>query len=108
MESEYIRNVLLDTNSDNVIILDKYHNLISFYISFLHGRMLPIHNSDLLVSCLDMATYFIDNDYFQSVIQQLLNGWYHLSPLVYTDLHPDLQRSVYLYLYLPPSSSLLE
>jgi len=71
VRSGYIKDLLQQYNSDNVITVpDKYYLVIGNYINYLQGKTpQPITTKGKLSNCFDMAIYFDDSSYFQYLMQ---------------------------------------
>jgi len=116
--SEYIKEYLDHTSLDQVVYVpEKYYDIAYNYIFFLQDiKPLPIYDRDMLKACFDMYTYFFDDNYFDFLIQQLLNNWSYLFTVVFgttnssstefqsEQVNPNLQRQILLscpYDFLP-------
>jgi len=108
IKSEYIKELLQDIQdpNTNIVVPEKYYDIAYNYIFFLQGRELKIYDRDVLKTCFDMYTYFFDDDYFNFLVEQLLNNWSYLYTVVFENVGFDLQRQILLccpYDFLPDS-----
>jgi len=102
--SEYIKHLVDDigdkgcnTTDDIVVdIPDKYATVIDNYIKHLNTSCEIIKDVDRLILCFNLATYFVDDNYFQYCVQQLLNNWSYMFTVVYTEFMLDLRYAVFL------------
>lgn len=61
-------------NTDIEIVVEpKFHHIIANYINFMHNTPNNITTVNELIAAFDMNTFFIDDNYFEFLIQQLLN-----------------------------------
>jgi len=84
-----------------------YNKVADYYLRYASINQ-PLFNVKItqpstLKLCLEMAHYLADVEFFEVIMNQLLSSWYELH-IVIDDLHPELQRDVYLhcpYMFIP-------
>jgi hypothetical protein len=98
---------IFSETSITIIIPQKFHSVISNYINFLTATTSQgIIDADKLKQCFYLESFLHDTYYFKYLMQQTLDNWSLVSPTIYTNLNPDIQREVYLhcpYGYVPSS-----
>jgi antitoxin component YwqK of YwqJK toxin-antitoxin module len=101
IKSEYVKNICDIDKNVAIVIPEKYYVTIYRYVDFLNNIRVNVYDRKLLADCFDLYTYLGDEDFFNFLIIQLLNSWSLLFTIVYTNLHPDVRRKVYLNLPYP-------
>jgi len=100
IQSEYIKATLEYLGFDNEILIpDKYNSTIGNYVDFLNGKEAIIDNVDDLKQYLNVYTFFVDQQYFYYLLQQLFSAahlsvgtnlwfdhWSYMFTMVYTDV----------------------
>jgi len=103
--SEFVKGAMKDMGRDvEIIIPAKFTSIINGspaitnYINFLHGNKQDIKDKDVMKLCLNMYTYFIDDNYFEYLMQKILDHWWSsgMSNMVYDDVNPDVQYDIFL------------
>jgi len=102
IRSEIIKNILCDLKSNDqhdnctsdttVYIPEKYFGIIDNYVKFLNTttttttveqELETVTDSDILIQCFDVSTYFFDTEYFNYLLCQLFGNWISLSSAIY-------------------------
>jgi len=101
--SKYICDLLpIFKSSDTNIVIDvpnKYTHVFRTYLSVLVCGMANNsvfdNNIDYLITCFDMESYFVDDNFFEYLIEQIRNEWNNIYK--YINTMPNA-RSIYLHL----------
>jgi len=99
LQSKYIEHLLGNTNigsNPTIVIPEKYSDVIGNYVYFTHGELKPIYDTDYMIKCFDMLTYFDDDGYFMYLVNELLNSWTSLSTIL-DDINSNLRFDIYLH-----------
>jgi len=99
IRSELVKDRLDAIGLDYAIPIPRKYMVTSYiYTSFLNGKLLPVSSKELIISCYDLVSYVVDIEFFNYVMQQLLDNWSLLSYTIYNEINPDLQRDIFLHL----------
>jgi len=73
-----------------------YYNIIGNYINFLHDKHTVIQTVNKLLSCLKMANFFQDDNYFSYLMTQAFDMWNTFSPHI-DELPVTIRWDVFTY-----------
>ena len=99
MESKFIRQELKTMGHNYIIpVPDDFYAVIGNYINFLNGNgPAQIKTVAKLSKCFDMENYFIDDNYFNYLMQTVFDDWTTLSPAIYDEPNRDIQYNMFLH-----------
>jgi len=101
--SEYIKNLMLDLNVEDVVVTipSKYAPVLDIYVNFVNGTYIPVADISgrpdvniIVPLCFDMESYFADNEFLRYLMFLVYPIWKDFYPTI--SKVPD-ERLVYLY-----------